>query len=134
MISLGILGASRLETDFHTMWYVRDGTYVKDFLLSRERLFGHPVEGKVYIYGADFPAVMGVVDDLTGKLKNMSGPEGGGFLVPLQDDEVGFAEAFKNWMRSAKPGMGTCSKMVLHFTEMQKSVVLYIPMIKPNKA
>ena len=38
MISLGILGASRLETDFHTMWYVRDGTYVKDFLLSRAGL------------------------------------------------------------------------------------------------
>ena len=46
-MSLRILGATRLETDFHTMWYVRDGTYVKDFLVSRERLFGHPVEGKV---------------------------------------------------------------------------------------
>ena len=47
MISLGILGTTQLETDFNTMWYVRDGTYVKDFWVSRERLFGEPVEGKV---------------------------------------------------------------------------------------
>ena len=112
MISLGTLGAIQLETDFHTMWYVRDGTYVKDFLVSRECLFGHPVEGKVYIYGADFPAIMNVVDDLTADLKNMSGPDG--ILVPLPDNEIGFTEAFKNWMRSSKPGTQTCSKMILH--------------------
>ena len=58
---------------------------------------------QVYIYGADFPAVMNIVDDLTVELKNMSGP-GDEILAPLQDDEIGFAEAFKNWIRSDKPG------------------------------
>ena len=57
---MGILGASRLETDFHTMWYVRDGTYVKDFLVSRERLFGHPVEGKVRKLATQGPDSIGV--------------------------------------------------------------------------
>ena len=58
---------------------------------------------QVYIYGADFPAVMAEVDRLTAELRNMSGT-GGEILLPLPDDEIGFAEAFKNWMRSAKPG------------------------------
>ena len=46
MMCLGILGVTQLDTDFPTTWNVRDGTYVKDFLVSRERLFGHSVEAK----------------------------------------------------------------------------------------
>ena len=68
---------------------------------------------KVYIYGADFSAVMNVIDDLTAELKNMSSPEDG-ILVPIPNDEVGFAEAFKKWMRGAKPGTETCSKIILN--------------------
>ena len=46
MLTLGLYGATQLETDVQAMWYVRDGTYMKDFLVSRERLFGKSIEGK----------------------------------------------------------------------------------------
>ena len=60
----------------------------------------------MYIHGADFPAVMNVVDDLNKVLRNMS-VGAGSILAPLPDDDIGFAEAFKNWLRDAKPGKGT---------------------------
>ena len=60
----------------------------------------------VYIHGADFPAVMNVVHDLNEVLRNMSiGTDA--ILAPLPNDDIGFAEAFKNWLRDAKPGKGT---------------------------
>ena len=122
MLTLGLFGATQLETDVQAMWYVRDGTYMKDFLVSRERLFGKSIEGQginkpppmmfppssiseflVYIYGADFPAVMNVINNMTTDLRNMSATADG-ILLPVPKDDIGFAEAFKEWLHKYKPG------------------------------
>jgi hypothetical protein len=48
-----------LETDFKSIWYIREGTYVRDFLESKDELFPTAgISGAVYIANVDLATEM----------------------------------------------------------------------------
>jgi hypothetical protein len=66
MLGGTIYGALQLETDFKYIWYVKEGTYVREFLELRESHFpkASSTSGNVYIGSSDFAANMGNVKDI----------------------------------------------------------------------
>ncbi len=66
MLGLTIWGTIQLEPEFKYIWYVREGTYVREFMEARETHFpsASGTVGEVYIGNVDYPANMAAIKDL----------------------------------------------------------------------
>ncbi len=66
MIATASYGLTLLETDFKSVWYIRSGTYVKQFLEARDDLFPTGgISGSVYIAYVNLAKEMGEAERLS---------------------------------------------------------------------